>query len=235
MTMMRPITTATLLAVIMIGLSFAAVAQTVQQGDARIEYKFIPQQAPVSTTTVTTTKPEAQENTAQEITTQEAEPTESESETIESEDLIFEEIPEEDKMEDMPFVRLRSLDKITARTVTFEAKVGSTIHFGNIFIKIQSCRKATPIEEPESAAFLQIWQGADEWIFSGWMYASSPGLSYMDHPVYDVWVLDCLAEKTKEPDTTKEDTEQAKEGEGEVKKPVQKPDEKQSLEKPATE
>lgn len=99
--------------------------------------------------------------------------------------------------EDYPVVKLRSLDKITARTMTFEAKVGSTVRFGEIFIKVQSCRKPPPVEKSEAAAFLQVWQSNEvketsKWIFSGWMFASSPALSAMDHPVYDVWVLDCL-------------------------------------------
>jgi hypothetical protein len=99
--------------------------------------------------------------------------------------------------EDYPVVKLRSLDKITARTMTFEAKVGTTVRFGEIFIKVQSCRKPPPVEKSEAAAFLQIWQTNEKtsdskWIFSGWMFASSPALSAMDHPVYDVWVLDCL-------------------------------------------
>jgi hypothetical protein len=99
-------------------------------------------------------------------------------------------------MEDYPVVKLQSLDKITARTMTFEARVGSTLKYGPLYIKIQACRKAPPIEQPEAAAFLQIWEVTPEndakWVFSGWMYASSPALSPMDHPVYDVWVLDCL-------------------------------------------
>lgn len=82
--------------------------------------------------------------------------------------------------------------------MTFEAKVGSTIKFGPLYIKIQSCRKAPPIERPESASFLQIWEVTTddqaEWVFSGWMFASSPSLSSMDHPIYDVWVIDCLEE-----------------------------------------
>jgi len=100
------------------------------------------------------------------------------------------------EMNDLPVVKLRSLDKVTARVMTFEAEVGSTIKFGELYIKVQACRKAPPIEQPEAASFLQIWQitreGEPEWVFSGWMYASSPGLSAMDHPIYDVWVLDCL-------------------------------------------
>jgi len=133
-------------------------------------------------------------------------------------------------MEDYPSVKLQGLDKSVGRTVTFEAKVGSTIQYGPLFIKIHACRKAPPIETPESAAFLQIWEvppGAEksEWAFSGWMFASSPALSAMDHPVYDVWVLDCLgreepneeakaaetdeqADQTSLPATTGEATEQ---------------------------
>ncbi|MEM7651246.1 MAG: DUF2155 domain-containing protein [Pseudomonadota bacterium] len=102
---------------------------------------------------------------------------------------------------DYPIVKLRSLDKITARTQVFEAQVGRTIKFGGVYIKVQACRKAPELEQPEAAAFLQVWEvpGEDaiaepkaQWIFSGWMFASSPGLSAMDHPIYDVWVLDCL-------------------------------------------
>jgi hypothetical protein len=111
------------------------------------------------------------------------------------------------EMEDRSRVRLRALEKITARTVTFEADVGRTIRFGTLYIKIQACRKTPPVEQPESAAFLQIWEEAkiaeqtffsdnasesqSRWVFSGWMFASSPSLSHMDHPIYDVWVLDC--------------------------------------------
>lgn len=94
-----------------------------------------------------------------------------------------------------PSVKLQSLDKATARTMTFEAKVGSTLKFGPLYMKVQSCQKSSPIDEPESAAFLQIWEvdtnKESSWVFSGWMFASSPGLSPMDHPIYDVWVLDC--------------------------------------------
>ena len=117
----------------------------------------------------------------------------------------------------MPVVKLQSLDKITARSMTFEARVGSTVKFGPLYIKVQDCEKAPPVEPPESAAFLQIWQvnaeEVAEWIFSGWMFASSPALSYMDHPIYDVWVLDCLERKSGE---TPPPDQQAKEGEGEV-------------------
>ena len=105
-------------------------------------------------------------------------------------------------MTEYPRVRLQSLDKATARTMTFEARVGSTLKFGPLYIRVQSCQKSSPIDEPESAAFIQIWEvdteDNAEWVFSGWMFASSPALSPMDHPIYDVWVLDCLDAETAE-------------------------------------
>lgn len=97
--------------------------------------------------------------------------------------------------DDYPSVTVRILDKITAESHSFDLAVGKTVKFGSIRIRPMTCKKAPPIEEPESVSFLQIWEqlpdGANEWIFSGWMFASSPSLSAMDHPVYDVWVLDC--------------------------------------------
>lgn len=109
---------------------------------------------------------------------------------------------------EQPVVKLRSLDKVTARTMTFEVRVGSTVKFGPIFIRVQSCRKAPPTEQPESASFLQIWEVTpkqeSQWIYSGWMFASSPALSPMDHPIYDVWVLDCLERKSTDPVPPKE-------------------------------
>ncbi len=99
-------------------------------------------------------------------------------------------------MTEYPRVKLQSLDKATARTMTFEAKIGSTLKFGPLYMKVQSCQKSSPIDQPESAAFLQIWEvdtnTKAQWVFSGWMFSSSPGLSSMEHPIYDVWVIDCL-------------------------------------------
>lgn len=102
-------------------------------------------------------------------------------------------------MTDYPMVKLQALDKSTARTVTLKAKVGETIQYGSLFIKVQACRKSEPLEKPESTSFIQVWEvpvnsDKSEWIFSGWMFASSPALSAMDHAVYDVWVLDCISD-----------------------------------------
>ncbi|MEZ0260563.1 MAG: DUF2155 domain-containing protein [Alphaproteobacteria bacterium] len=101
------------------------------------------------------------------------------------------------KMEDTPTVVLRTVDKLSARTHTFDIPVDKTVKFGNsLFIKVRACRRASPLDKPESAAFLQVWErkpseDISSWIFSGWMFASNPSLSAMDHPVYDVWVIEC--------------------------------------------
>ena len=90
---------------------------------------------------------------------------------------------------------LRWLDKVTGRVNTLETRVGTTVRLGTLSINVQNCLTRPPEETPESSAFLQIWEnkpGEDAVkVFSGWMFASSPALSAMDHPVYDVWVLDC--------------------------------------------
>ena len=91
---------------------------------------------------------------------------------------------------------LRGLDKTTARVSTFEAPVGGSVQFGTLSIMVRQCQKRPPEEPPESAAFLQITENRPgetrpATLFSGWMFASSPSLSALQDPVYDVWVLDC--------------------------------------------
>ena len=98
-------------------------------------------------------------------------------------------------LEDQPVAVLNGLDKITARISVADVPVGSTIPFGVLSITVRACRKAPPIEAPEAAAFLEISEvrpGEEpQLLFSGWMFASSPGISALNHPIYDVWLLDC--------------------------------------------
>ena len=90
---------------------------------------------------------------------------------------------------------LQGLDKITARISTIEAPIGATVSFGALQITARACDKRPPEEPPESAAFLEIVEvKPDEppaTRFIGWMFASSPALSALEHPVYDLWVIDC--------------------------------------------
>ncbi len=90
---------------------------------------------------------------------------------------------------------LQGLDKVTARVERIEAPIDTPVRFGTLEIVVKTCRKRPPEEPPESAAFLDIWETRPDQPavsrFRGWMFASSPALSAMEHPVYDIWVLDC--------------------------------------------
>jgi hypothetical protein len=107
-------------------------------------------------------------------------------------------------------VRLRALDKITGNAIDLSARVGETVSFGRLRLTVRSCFGAPPEDPPEAAAFLEVRSapasrparasaaapaGAAEEkpLFSGWMFASSPGLSALEHPTYDVWVISCSA------------------------------------------
>jgi len=95
----------------------------------------------------------------------------------------------------MQIVVLGGLDKVTAHVSTFEVPVGKTVTFGALQITARACDKHPPEETPESAAFLEVIEArpgeTPHQLFSGWMFASSPALSAMDNPIYDLWVLDC--------------------------------------------
>ena len=90
---------------------------------------------------------------------------------------------------------LQGLDKITARISTFEAPLDEAVRFGTFEIVARACYKRPPEEPPESTAFLEIVDIRPDSpsipLFTGWMFASSPAISAVDHPVYDVWVIDC--------------------------------------------
>jgi hypothetical protein len=100
-------------------------------------------------------------------------------------------------MIDQPVAMLQALDKITARVRRLPIKVGQTVAFGTLSVQVDACRKAPPEDSPESAAFLKITDRKTDpprTVFSGWMFASSPALSGMDDPVYDIWVTDCTSD-----------------------------------------
>ena len=107
---------------------------------------------------------------------------------------------------------LQTLDKLTGRTETVTVKVGKAVAVGPLFLDVKTCQKTPPTEQPESVAFIQVWEAkpqsiskdaeqktassaASQWVFSGWMFASSPAVSAMDHPIYDVWLKECTARK----------------------------------------
>jgi hypothetical protein len=96
-----------------------------------------------------------------------------------------------------PTAVLQTLDKITGRVRTAETPIEQTLRFGTLDIMVRACRKKPPEETPESAAFIEIREvkpgETPRTLFTGWMFASSPAISALEHPVYDVWVIDCKA------------------------------------------
>ncbi len=96
-------------------------------------------------------------------------------------------------------VILQGLDKVTARVSTINLFVGDKVRFGTLEITVSHCDKRPPEETPESAAFVEIRQVRPGepplTLFKGWMFASSPALNALEHPVYDIWVLNCAGEE----------------------------------------
>ncbi len=98
--------------------------------------------------------------------------------------------------EQTKLVVLQGLDKVTARVSTIEMAIGSSTRFGTLDITARICHKRPPEDSPETTVFLEIRESregkAAVLLFNGWMFASSPALSALEHPVYDVWVIDCV-------------------------------------------
>ncbi len=101
---------------------------------------------------------------------------------------------------------LQGLDKTTARVSKFDAPIDKPVRFGTLVITVRACYKHPPEERPETTAFLEIDEtrpngAANETkrVFSGWMFASSPAISALEDPIYDVNVLDCKIPATSAP------------------------------------
>ena len=91
--------------------------------------------------------------------------------------------------------RIQALDKVMARVSVLEGRVGETVNFGTLSIRIGACHARPPTEVPDSAAWFEMTdsrapEGSPP-VFRGWMFAESPGVNMLEHPVYDVRILNC--------------------------------------------
>lgn len=101
---------------------------------------------------------------------------------------------------------LRFLDKLTSETGDVSLSVGQAAKFGRLVVRLDSCRYPTGNPSSDAEAYLTILEDANNTeLFSGWMLASSPALSALDHPRYDVWVLNCNLPEAAPADATSED------------------------------
>jgi hypothetical protein len=94
-----------------------------------------------------------------------------------------------------PTAVFSGLDKITGRIVSFEVAVDETVQFGALQLTPRVCYSRPPTESPKTTGFLEVDEvtldNKYRRIFTGWMFASSPGLHAIEHPIYDVWLVDC--------------------------------------------
>jgi len=94
-----------------------------------------------------------------------------------------------------PVAVFAGLDKITGRTIAFQAAVGETVQFGSLQITERVCYTRPATEAPQTTTFVEVDEvdAANKYkrIFSGWMFAASPGLHGIEHPIYDIWLTGC--------------------------------------------
>jgi len=94
-----------------------------------------------------------------------------------------------------PIAAFSGLDKITGRITNFDVYMDETVQFGALQITPRVCYTRPPTETQRTSVFLEVDQvslkGGSERIFTGWMFADSPALNAIDHPVYDIWLVDC--------------------------------------------
>lgn len=109
--------------------------------------------------------------------------------------LEFQELPQDGWIQADKVV-LEGLDKITARVFTADVYINQLVRFGTLELYVRAAYKSPPEETPESACFLEIFdckpREKREKVFSGWMFASNPVLSALEHAVYDVWIKEAI-------------------------------------------
>ena len=95
----------------------------------------------------------------------------------------------------MRSAKLQALDKVTSRVTILEAPVGGSVTFGSLTINLRACQGRAPEEVPDAAAWMQITDSrapaGSPPAFVGWMFANAPGVHMLEHPVYDIRVLEC--------------------------------------------
>ena len=94
-----------------------------------------------------------------------------------------------------PTAVFSGLDKITGRIISFDVAIDETVQFGALQVTPRVCYTRPPTETPQTTSFVEVEEvtlaGEVRRIYGGWMFAASPGLSGVEHAVYDVWLTDC--------------------------------------------
>jgi hypothetical protein len=126
-----------------------------------------------------------------------------------------------------PTAVFSGLDKITGRIIAFEVAVNETVQFGALQLTPKICFSRPVTEKPQTTSFVEVDEittSSDyKRLFSGWMFASSPGLSAIEHPVYDIWLTGCKGATEKDLVKTKPEEEEviaAPSNENQLAKPL---------------
>jgi hypothetical protein len=92
-----------------------------------------------------------------------------------------------------------ALDKVTATIKKLEVPINETVQFGALKVTPRACYSRPPTEQPKTTTFVEVNEvmldGQEKKLFSGWMFAESPGLNAVEHPVFDVWLTECQKPK----------------------------------------
>jgi hypothetical protein len=133
-----------------------------------------------------------QANTPQQNIPQQGAPQQANVDPQPSDEVVLE--PSEQKIVN-PTAVFSGLDKITGRTISFDVAINETVQFGALQVTPRVCYSRPPTETSRTDAFVSVdevtLQGDVRRIFTGWMFASSPGLNAVEHPIYDIWLSDC--------------------------------------------
>ena len=94
-------------------------------------------------------------------------------------------------------IKLKVLDKVSSKNTELEFKIGDTIKYKNLQIKVLKCKNSEFDDDPEITAYLQVIDlnksdNDEVFVFNGWSFASSPSINPFDHPVYDLWIIECI-------------------------------------------
>jgi hypothetical protein len=102
-----------------------------------------------------------------------------------------------------PIAAFSGLDKITGRITSFDVYIDETVQFGALQLTPRACYTRPPTETQRTSVFLEVDQvslkGGTQRVFTGWMFADSPALNAIDHPVYDIWLVDCRQQSDTPP------------------------------------
>jgi hypothetical protein len=109
-----------------------------------------------------------------------------------------------------PIAVFAALDKVTGRISHLEVPIDQTVEFGALKVTPRVCDSRPPTEQPHTASFVEVDEikltGEEQRIFTGWMFAESPGLHAVEHPVFDVWLTSCKTPEGAKPPESAENT-----------------------------